>query len=145
MAATLVAALLSASGKAGIAFTADRALNVGLFGKKTERWLIAIFATTTKAENKVKGRILLDGIILKSVAVFELLASENKTLLVWWDTLFVLDLSLDVLNAVGWLNLESNVLARKGLDEDLHEKGRPKPSSRFFSEYFAVIFLKAVR
>ena len=127
MAAALVAALLCTGGKTGIAFAADRALNVSLFGKEAEGWLIAIFATTTKAENKVKGRVLLDGIILKSVSVFELLASEDKTLLIWWDTFLVLDFSLNILNAVGWLNLKGDVLAGQSLDEDLHSKGRPKP------------------
>ena len=122
MAAALVTALLSTSRKTGIALAADRALNVGLFGKEAEGWLIGIFATTTKTKNKVKGGVLLDGIVLEGVAVLELLTSEDKTLLVWWDTFLVLDFSLDILDTVGWFNFEGDVLAGKSLNEDLHSK-----------------------
>ena len=48
----------------------------------------------------MEGGILLDAVVLKRVAVLKLLASEDKTLLVWRDTLLVLDLGLDVLNPV---------------------------------------------
>ena len=49
-----------------------------------------------------------------------MLAGEDKTLLVWWDTFLVLDLSLDVFDGVGWLDVESDGLSCKGLDENLH-------------------------
>ena len=75
----------------------------------------------------MKGRILLDRVVLKGVAILELLTSEDKTLLVWWDTFLVLDFSLDILDTVCWLDFEGDVLAGQGLDEDLHSKGRPKP------------------
>jgi uncharacterized protein with ATP-grasp and redox domains len=68
----------------------------------------------------MKGRLLLDVVISKGAAVFELLTSENQSLLVRRNTFLVLNLSLDVLNGVGGLNLEGNGLTSKGLDEDLH-------------------------
>jgi hypothetical protein len=68
----------------------------------------------------VKGRLLLDVVIRKSSAVLELLTSEDESLLVWWDALLVLDLGLDVLNGVSWLNIEGDGLSSQGLDEDLH-------------------------
>jgi len=68
----------------------------------------------------VKSRLLLDIVVRKSSAIFELLTSEDKSLLVWWDTLLVLDLGLDVLNGVSWLNIEGDGLSSQGLDEDLH-------------------------
>jgi hypothetical protein len=42
----------------------------------------------------VKGRLLLDVVVRESAAVFELLAGEDKTLLVGWDTLLVLNLGV---------------------------------------------------
>jgi len=68
----------------------------------------------------VKGRLLLDVVVRKSSAVLELLTSEDESLLVWWDALLVLDLGLDVLNGVSWLNIEGDGLSSQGLDEDLH-------------------------
>merc|ERR1712138_20007 len=41
-------------------------------------------------------------------------------MLVRWDALLVLDLSLDVLDGVGGLDLKGDGLASQGLDEGLH-------------------------
>ena len=76
--------------------------------------------TTTEAEHQVEGALLLNVVVRKSAAVLELLAGEDETLLVGRNTLLVLDLGLHVVNGVGRLDLESDSLARKGLDEDLH-------------------------
>ena len=76
--------------------------------------------TTTKTKNEMECRILLDGVVLKCVAIFELLAGEDQTLLIWWDTFLVLDLGLDVLDTVCWLDLECDVLACECLNENLH-------------------------
>jgi hypothetical protein len=78
---------------------------------------------TAQAEHEVQGRLLLDVVVRESAAVLELLASEDQALLVWGDALLVLDLGLDVLDRVGWLNLERDGLAREGLDEDLRAVG----------------------
>ena len=68
----------------------------------------------------MKCRLLLNVVVGQSSAVFELLAGEDKTLLVWWDTLLVLDLGLDVLDGIGSLNLESDGFSGQSLDENLH-------------------------
>lgn len=78
--------------------------------------------TTTEAENKVKRCILLDRVVLEGAVVLKLLAGEDKTLLIWWDSLLVLDLRLDVVDGVSGLNLKSDSLASKCLNEDLHIK-----------------------
>jgi len=75
---------------------------------------------TTQTEDKMEGRLLLDIVILEGTAVFELLAGEDKPLLVWRDSFFVLNLGLDILNGVRLLNVEGNGLAGQGLNEDLH-------------------------
>ena len=75
---------------------------------------------TSQSENQVKGRLLLNIVIRKGSAVLELLTSEDKSLLIWWNTFLVLDLSLDVLNGVCWLDIKGDGLASESLDEDLH-------------------------
>merc|ERR1712167_407913 len=68
----------------------------------------------------MKGRLLLDVIVLEGAAILELLPSEDESLLVRWDPLLVLDLSLDSLNGVGALDFKRDGLAGQCLYEDLH-------------------------
>ena len=68
----------------------------------------------------MESGVLLNGVVLKGVAILKLFTSEDETLLVWWNTFLVLDLGLDVFNPVGWLDFEGDVLAGEGLNEDLH-------------------------
>ena len=75
---------------------------------------------TTEAEDKVKRGLLLDVIVRKSAAVFELLAGKDEALLVGRDALLILDLGLHVIDGVAGLDLESDGLASECLDEDLH-------------------------
>ena len=75
---------------------------------------------TTEAEDQVKGGLLLDVIVGEGSAIFELLSGEDKTLLVGWDALLVLNLGLDVVNSVRRLDLKSDGLASQSLDENLH-------------------------
>ena len=48
--------------------------------------------TTTKAQDQVESRLLLDVVIGKSATVLELLASEDQSLLVRGNTFLVLNL-----------------------------------------------------
>merc|ERR1712004_954335 len=68
----------------------------------------------------MESGVLLDVVIGKSAAVLELLAGEDEALLVGRNALLVLDLSLDVVDGVRRLDLESDRLAGEGLDENLH-------------------------
>merc|ERR1712165_244329 len=76
--------------------------------------------TTTETQHQVECGFLLDVVVAQSAAILELLSSEDETLLIWWDSLFVLNLCLDILDGVRWLNLECDGLACEGLDKDLH-------------------------
>ena len=76
--------------------------------------------SSSKSQDQVESGFLLDVVIGKSSSILKLLSSEDKSLLIWRDTLFVLDLSLNVLNGVGRLNVEGDGLAGQSLDEDLH-------------------------
>merc|ERR1711913_268948 len=74
----------------------------------------------------MKGRLLLDVVVGESPSILELLSSEDQPLLVWGNAFLVLDLGLDVLNAVRGLDLEGDGLAGEGLDEDLHTSPESK-------------------
>jgi len=76
--------------------------------------------TSTKSQDKMEGGFLLDVVVAQCATVFQLLTSEDKTLLIWWNSLFILDLGFHVVNCVAWLNLQCDGLASQGLDKDLH-------------------------
>jgi hypothetical protein len=61
----------------------------------------------------MQRRFLLDVVIGERATILELLASENEALLVGRDALLVLDLGLDVVNAVRGLDLEGDLRGRR--------------------------------
>jgi len=67
--------------------------------------------TTAQPQNKVERRLLLDIVVTQRPTVLELLSCEDETLLVRRDALLVLDLLLNILNAVTGLNIECDRLA----------------------------------
>ena len=44
--------------------------------------LLALLATTTKAEHQVEGGLLLNVVVVEGATIFELLASKDQTLLI---------------------------------------------------------------
>ena len=76
--------------------------------------------STAESEDQVNGGLLLNVVVGEGFAIVQLLAGEDQSLLVPWDTLLVLDLSLHILDGISRLAIKSNSLARKGLNEDLH-------------------------
>ena len=68
----------------------------------------------------MKGRFLLDIIIGKGTSILELLTSKDKTLLIWGNTFLILNLLLDIVNAIRGLHLKSDGLARKSFYENLY-------------------------
>ena len=59
-------------------------------------------------------------VIRQSAAILKLLSSKDQTLLIRGDSLLILNLGLDVVNGVRGLDIKSDGLSGKGLDEDLH-------------------------
>ena len=59
----------------------------------------------------MQGGLLLDVVIRESTSIFQLLSSEDQTLLIRGDSLLVLDLGFDVVDGVRWLNIERDGLA----------------------------------
>merc|ERR1712093_910793 len=60
--------------------------------------------TTTESEDEMESGFLLDVVVLESTSILKLLSSEDKSLLVWWDTFLVLDLCLDVFDSIRLFN-----------------------------------------
>ena len=82
--------------------------------------LLPLFATTTKAQHQVQGALLLDVVVAQGAAILQLLAREDKALLIRGDALLVLDLLLHVLDSVAGLHVQGDSLTCQGLNEDLH-------------------------
>ena len=100
-----------------VALAADHLVAVVLGGKRLQRRLND---TTTETEDQVEGGLLLDVVVGQGAAILKLLAGKDEPLLVRGDALLVLDLSLDVVDCVGGLNLQGDCLASESLNEDLH-------------------------
>ena len=77
-------------------------------------------SSAAQAEDEVEGALLLDVVVRKSATVLELLSSKDEALLVSRDAFFVVDLSLDVLNAVAGLDVQGNGAASECADKNLH-------------------------
>ena len=75
---------------------------------------------TAEAQNQMECRLLLDIVVTQRLTILELLARKDQTLLVRRDALLILNLLLNVLDAVARLNIQRNRLARKSLHENLH-------------------------
>ena len=87
-------------------------------------------SATTQAKHQVKGRLLLDIIIAQSAAILKLLSRKDQTLLIRRNALLVLNLGLDIVNAIRRLHLEGDGLTRQSLDEDLNYDKMEKVVSR---------------
>merc|ERR1719281_1653864 len=79
-----------------------------------------------QTKDQMKGRLLLDVVVRKSPAIFKLFAGEDQPLLVWRNSLLVLDLGLDIFNGITSFYFKSDGLASKGLDKDLHTSTQTK-------------------
>lgn len=62
----------------------------------------------------------LNVVVREGSAILQLLPSKYQSLLVRWNTFFVLYLGLDILYGVRGLHLKRDGLTRQCLDEDLH-------------------------
>jgi len=60
--------------------------------------IVRLLEATSESEDQMEGGFFLDVVVGEGSAVFELLSGEDESLLIWWDTFLILDLSLDVFN-----------------------------------------------
>ena len=73
-----------------------------------------------QTQHKMEGGFFLNVVIGQCTAIFQLFASENQPLLVRGDALLVLNLGLDILDVITWLNLQGYGLPSQSLHKNLH-------------------------
>ena len=61
-----------------------------------------LFTNIIKSSGK---STFLDVVVAQGTAILKLFAGKNQPLLIWGDTLFILDLGLDILDGIWSLNL----------------------------------------
>jgi len=76
-----------------------------------EDLLFALLTSSSETKDQVKGGFLLDVVIAQGASIFQLLSGKDKTLLIRRDSFLVLDLGLDVVNGIRWLDIKSDGLA----------------------------------
>ena len=62
--------------------------------------------STTKTQDQMERRFLLNVVVRQGASILKLLSGENQSLLIRRDPLLVLDLCLDIVNSVAWLDIE---------------------------------------
>merc|ERR1712228_828714 len=82
--------------------------------------------SSSETENQMKSGLLLDVVIRESSAIFQLFSCKDQPLLIWWDSLLVLNLGLNIFNRVRRLNFQSDSLSSKSLNKDLHSSSETK-------------------
>merc|ERR1719198_1525085 len=90
---------------------------------------VGLVSTATEAQNQMESRLLLNVVIRQGAAIFQLLPCKDQSLLVRRNALLVLDLGLDIVNTVRWLDLQGDGLACQGLDENLHRGRTPQSAA----------------
>ena len=68
----------------------------------------------------MNSALLGNVIVAEGSLSFELFSSKDQSLVISWDTFFVLNFGLDALNSVARLDLEGHSLSGKGSNENLH-------------------------
>ena len=67
----------------------------------------------------MKGRLLLDVVVREGAAILQLFSGKDQSLLIWGNSLLVLDLSFNIINGVGGFSLDSDGFASQSLDKNL--------------------------
>merc|ERR1711939_1074594 len=90
--------------------------------------------STSESQDQVESRFFLDVIIRESSSVFQLFSGKDKSLLIWWNTFFVLDFSFDIVNSIRWFDIKGDGFSGQSFDKDLHtsSKSQDQVESRFF-------------
>ena len=76
--------------------------------------------STSEAKDQVEGALLLDVVVAEGAAILQLLSGKDQALLIRRDSLLVLNLLLDIINCVRWLDIKGDSLSSESLDENLH-------------------------
>ena len=80
--------------KSHVTLSANHFFALELSGESSEIWLNFHLTHTTasKSKDEMEGGLLLNVVVRKGSSILELLTSEDKSLLVWGNTFFILNL-----------------------------------------------------
>merc|ERR1719414_2214383 len=67
--------------------------------------------SSPETKYEVKSRFLLNVVVRKSSAIFKLFSGEDQTLLIWRNSLLILDLGLNIFYSIRGFNLKGDSLA----------------------------------
>merc|ERR1719323_1188083 len=73
--------------------------------------LLALLGSSPQSEDQMESGLLLDVVVGESTSILQLLSSEDQSLLIWGNSLLVLNLSLHILDGIRRLDLKSDGLA----------------------------------
>jgi hypothetical protein len=83
-------------------------------------------STRRRRTDPVEGGLFLDVVVVQSAPIFQLLSSEDKSLLIGGDAFVILDLGPHVIDGIRRLRLQRSRLTRGGLNKDLHAASEAK-------------------
>jgi len=75
---------------------------------------------TSETEDQMERGFLLDVVIGKGPAVFQLLTRKDQPLLIRGNSFFILNLGLHILDGIAGLDFQSDGFSGESLDKDLH-------------------------
>merc|ERR1711872_767280 len=81
--------------------------------------LLSLLTTSPQSQDKMKSGFLLDVVVAQCAAILKLLSGKDETLLIRWNSFFILNFGFDIVNGITWLNLKGDGFAR-GLHKNLH-------------------------
>merc|ERR1712073_22856 len=88
----------------------------------------------------MEGRFFLTVVFRQGSAFFPLFTGKDQPLLVWRNSLFVLDFGLYVLNGVRGLNLQGNGLSGERFHKNLHSSS--KSENQMESGFFLNVIIR---
>lgn len=103
MPALLLSAVCCLRREACVALAANLFLTIEFLRQQSKGWVVD---TTSETQDQVERRLLLDIIIRKCTAILQLLSRKNQPLLIRWNAFLILDLCLNIVNCVTWLDIE---------------------------------------
>jgi hypothetical protein len=72
--------------------------------------LLTLLTSSAKTKDQVECGLLLDIVIAQGTTIFQLLSSKDETLLIRRNSFLVLDLGLDIIDTVRWLDVQCDRL-----------------------------------
>jgi len=93
-----------------------------------------------QTQHQMQSALFLDVVIRKRPTIFQLLASEDQTLLIRGNAFLVLDLGLHVINGITGLHVKRDGFSCECLHEDLHAS--PETQDQMESAFFLDVVIR---